>query len=198
MERQPDSCIDVISGWRMVQVLQETGFEVTHVRGSHYYLRFPGKAHRMSRPSRQTTTGRIYLDLRALAWQRGRPTGEILVLFVLERFLYRFSRSVPRDRLVLTGGMLLAVFALGRLTGRMSLFQAAPKVTAGRSVASATSRRSCTPSALARRSSVAKVGEVPPASSRAMAEAVVPMRVASSFCVRPAALRSVRVSMPNS
>jgi hypothetical protein len=87
---------------------------------------------------------------------------------------------------------------MGKAVGRMGVvIQAALKVTAGRSVALATFKRSCTPSASARRSSVAKVGVVPPASSRAMAEAVVPMRAASSFCVSPVALRSVRVSMPN-
>ena len=40
----------------------------------------------MNRPSRQTTAGRVYLDLRALARRQGRPTDEILILFVFERF----------------------------------------------------------------------------------------------------------------
>lgn len=42
----------------------------------------------MSSPSRDTISGRVYLDLRALARQQGRPTDELFVRYVLERFLY--------------------------------------------------------------------------------------------------------------
>ena len=63
----------------------------------------------MSQPTRQTTTGRVYLDLRARARREGRPTDELLVLYVLERFLYRLSLSSHRSRFVLKGGMLLAL-----------------------------------------------------------------------------------------
>lgn len=75
----------------------------------------------MSRPSRQTTGGRVYLDLRATARREGRPTDELLVLYILERFLYRLSISKHRRRLVLKGGMLLAVFDERRPTADVDL-----------------------------------------------------------------------------
>lgn len=53
----------------------------------------------MSRPSRETTAGRAYLDLRARARREGRPTDELIVLYVLERFLFRLARSNHRSRL---------------------------------------------------------------------------------------------------
>lgn len=65
----------------------------------------------MSRPTRATPGGHVYLALRARARSESRPTDELLVLYVLERFLYRLSISEYRDRLVLKGGMLLAAFA---------------------------------------------------------------------------------------
>lgn len=46
----------------------------------------------------------------------GRATDERLVLYVLERFLYRVSVSEHRDRLVLKGGMLLAALDQRRPT----------------------------------------------------------------------------------
>lgn len=64
----------------------------------------------MSRPSRDSTAGRAYLDLQARARREGRPTDELLVLYILERFLYRLSVSAHRSRFVLKGGMLLAAF----------------------------------------------------------------------------------------
>ena len=60
----------------------------------------------MSRPSRETTGGRAYPDLQALARREGRPTDELFILYVLERFLYRLSRSDQRQRFILKGGML--------------------------------------------------------------------------------------------
>ncbi len=71
----------------------------------------------VSRPSRDTAAGRAYLDLQARARREGRPTDELLVLYILERFLYRLSRSEHRSRLVLKGGMLLAAFNERRPTG---------------------------------------------------------------------------------
>lgn len=59
----------------------------------------------MTQPSRGSTAGRTYLELRALARRDARATDELLTLYVLERFLYRLSRSVHRNRLVLKGGM---------------------------------------------------------------------------------------------
>lgn len=75
----------------------------------------------MSPPSRATTAGRAYLDLRARARREGRPTDELIVWYVLERFLFRLGRSNHRDRLVLKGGMLLAVFEERRPTGDVDL-----------------------------------------------------------------------------
>lgn len=81
----------------------------------------------MTRPSRHTSAGRAYLDLRALARRDGRPTDEVLVLFVLERFLYRLSLSAHRERLVLKGGMLLAVFEERRPTRDVDLLARATR-----------------------------------------------------------------------
>ena len=43
----------------------------------------------MSAPTRATTAGRAYLDLRSLARDRRRPVDELLQLYVLEAFLAR-------------------------------------------------------------------------------------------------------------
>jgi Nucleotidyl transferase AbiEii toxin, Type IV TA system len=75
----------------------------------------------MTRPSRDTTAGRVYLDLRARARRDRRGTDELLVLYVLERFLYRLSMSRHRDRLVLKGGMLLAAYNQRRPTRDVDL-----------------------------------------------------------------------------
>lgn len=75
----------------------------------------------MTRPTRETMAGRVYLDLRKRARAEGRGTDELLVLYVLERFLYRLSTSAHRDRLVLKGGMLLAVFEERRPTRDVDL-----------------------------------------------------------------------------
>ena len=75
----------------------------------------------MTRPSRDTTAGRVYLDLRAKARTEGRGTDELLVLYILERFLYRLSISEHRDRFVLKGGMLLAAFDERRPTRDVDL-----------------------------------------------------------------------------
>jgi len=75
----------------------------------------------MSHPSRDNMAGRIYLDLRALARRDGRATDELITLYILERFLYRLSRSRHRDRLVLKGGMLLAALDERRPTRDVDL-----------------------------------------------------------------------------
>lgn len=75
----------------------------------------------MSGPTRSTPGGRAYLALRARARSEGRPTDELFVLYVLERFLYRLSMSDHRDRFVLKGGMLLAVFDDRRPTADVDL-----------------------------------------------------------------------------
>lgn len=75
----------------------------------------------MTRPTRDTTAGRVYLDLRRRAREEGRGTDELLVLYVLERFLYRLSISSHRDRFVLKGGMLLAALGERRPTRDVDL-----------------------------------------------------------------------------
>lgn len=75
----------------------------------------------MKRPSRDSTGGRAYLDLQAKARRYGRSTDELLVLYILERFLYRLSVSTHRDHLVLKGGMLLAAFDERRPTADVDL-----------------------------------------------------------------------------
>ncbi|HEX4702217.1 MAG TPA: nucleotidyl transferase AbiEii/AbiGii toxin family protein [Pseudonocardiaceae bacterium] len=67
-------------------------------------------------PNRATSAGRVFNDLRNMARNDGRSTDELLVLYVLERFLYRVSQSKYCDRLVLKGGLLLAVLAVRRTT----------------------------------------------------------------------------------
>lgn len=79
----------------------------------------------MSRPSRDSAGGRAYLDLQARARREGRPTDELLVLYVLERFLYRLSTSSHRSQLVLKGGMLLGAFDERRPTADVDLLATA-------------------------------------------------------------------------
>ncbi len=79
----------------------------------------------MSRPSRDSAAGRAYFDLQARARREGRPTDELLVLYVLERFLYRLSTSSHRSQLVLKGGMLLAAFDERRPTADVDLLATA-------------------------------------------------------------------------
>ena len=75
----------------------------------------------MSPVQGDSTAGRAYLDLQQLARRQGRPTQELLLTYVLERFLFRLSRSAYRDRLILKGGMLLAVLGSRRPTGDVDL-----------------------------------------------------------------------------
>lgn len=71
----------------------------------------------MPDPSRDTTAGRVYNDLRNLARRTGRLTDEVMVDYVLERFLYRMSISPSGGRhFVLKGGLLLAQFGARRMT----------------------------------------------------------------------------------
>lgn len=71
----------------------------------------------MVNPTRDTTAGRVYNDLRNLARRNSRSTDEIMVEYVLERFLYRLATSpLGRDHFVLKGGLLLAQFGARRMT----------------------------------------------------------------------------------
>lgn len=71
----------------------------------------------MPNPTRGTTAGRVYNDLRNLARRTNRSTDEIMVEYVLERFLYRLAISpLGREHFVLKGGLLLAQFGARRTT----------------------------------------------------------------------------------
>lgn len=72
-------------------------------------------------PNRETTAGRAFLDLRKLARSEGRPTAELLQLFVLERFLARVTCSPYKDQLVLKGGVLLVAYSARRPTRDVDL-----------------------------------------------------------------------------
>ncbi|MEV7300363.1 nucleotidyl transferase AbiEii/AbiGii toxin family protein [Streptomyces clavifer] len=71
----------------------------------------------MVNPTRDTTAGRVYNDLRNLARRNGRSTDEAMVEYVLERFLYRLAASpLGREHFILKGGLLLAQFGARRMT----------------------------------------------------------------------------------
>jgi len=73
------------------------------------------------KPTRQTAAGRAYLDLQNLARRSGRPTEELLSLYVLEGFLARLSASGFNRQLILKGGVLLAAFDVRRPTRDVDL-----------------------------------------------------------------------------
>ena len=63
----------------------------------------------MPSPARDTAAGRIYDDLRNLARRTGAPTGQVMLEYLLERFLYRVSiHPLGGQHFVLKGGLLLA------------------------------------------------------------------------------------------
>jgi hypothetical protein len=71
----------------------------------------------MPNPTRDTIAGRVYNDLRNLGRRTGRSTDEIMVEYVLERFLYRVSLSPSGGpHFILKGGLLLAQFGARRTT----------------------------------------------------------------------------------
>ena len=75
----------------------------------------------MSRISRGTPEGDAYLDLQQQARKSGRPTDEMLLLYVLEGFLARLAASAHREKFVLKGGVLLAAFGNRRPTRDVDL-----------------------------------------------------------------------------
>lgn len=75
----------------------------------------------MSAPTRASTAGRAYLDLRKLARENHRPVDELLQLYVLEAFLDRLTSSRFTKHLVLKGGVLLAAFDERRATRDIDL-----------------------------------------------------------------------------
>jgi predicted nucleotidyltransferase component of viral defense system len=71
----------------------------------------------MSNPTRDTTAGRAHNDLRNAARKQGRSTDEVMVEYVLERFLFRLARSpLGATHFILKGGLLLAQFGARRMT----------------------------------------------------------------------------------
>jgi predicted nucleotidyltransferase component of viral defense system len=75
----------------------------------------------VSAPTRASTAGRAYLDLRKLARENHRPVDELLQLYVLEAFLDRLTSSRFTEQLVLKGGVLLAAFDERRPTRDIDL-----------------------------------------------------------------------------
>jgi hypothetical protein len=71
----------------------------------------------MPNPTRDSTAGRVYNDLRNLARRSGAPSDQIMLEYVLERFLYRVSvHPLGAQHFVLKGGLLLAQFGARRIT----------------------------------------------------------------------------------
>jgi len=71
----------------------------------------------MPNPTRDTAAGRIYNDLRSLARRTDSPTDQVMLEYLLERFLYRVSvHPLGRQHFVLKGGLLLAQFGARRIT----------------------------------------------------------------------------------
>lgn len=71
----------------------------------------------MPNPTRDTAAGRVYNDLRNLAHRTGAPTDQVMLEYVLERFLYRISaHPLGKQHFVLKGGLLLAQFGARRIT----------------------------------------------------------------------------------
>lgn len=71
----------------------------------------------MVNPTRDTTAGRVYNDLRNSAHRAKRSTDEVMVEYILERFLYRLVISpAGGSHFILKGGLLLAQFGARRMT----------------------------------------------------------------------------------
>lgn len=72
-------------------------------------------------PTRDTTAGQAYNDLRNLARRHSRDVAEYLSLYVLEGFLDRLAVSRYADQLILKGGVLMAAFSARRPTRDIDL-----------------------------------------------------------------------------
>jgi len=81
----------------------------------------------MAGPSRSTVAGAVYQDLRKLARAQGRGTDELLVFYVLERFLFRLSSSPYAGQFTLKGGLLLATLDARRPTRDGDLLAELPR-----------------------------------------------------------------------
>jgi hypothetical protein len=75
----------------------------------------------MSRPTKETPGGRVYLDLQNRARRERRPTQELMTLYVLERWLARLTASPHDGTFVLKGGVLLAALDARRPTADADL-----------------------------------------------------------------------------
>lgn len=75
----------------------------------------------MTKPTRETIEGRVYLDIRAKAKADGRATDELLQLYALECFVARLASSTQAKHFVLKGGVLLAAYDLRRPTRDVDL-----------------------------------------------------------------------------
>lgn len=69
-----------------------------------------------TRPTRSSSAGSAYFNLRKLARGSGRPTDELHQLYALEGFLARLAQSPYADQLILKGGVLLAAYNARRPT----------------------------------------------------------------------------------
>lgn len=72
-------------------------------------------------PTRGTSAGRAYLDLRNLAKRDGRDSLEYFTLYALEGFLTRLAASQYAADFALKGGVLMAAFAARRPTRDIEL-----------------------------------------------------------------------------
>jgi hypothetical protein len=79
----------------------------------------------VSRPTRQDSSGRAFLDLQNLAKRQGRDTGELLTIYALEGFLARLAASPRTGDFVLKGGVLLAAYGARRPTRDVDLLATA-------------------------------------------------------------------------
>lgn len=75
----------------------------------------------MTRATKETTAGRLYLDLQRKARQSGRPTDELIQLYAMECFLDRLGHSAFADNFILKGGVLLAALDARRPTRDIDL-----------------------------------------------------------------------------
>ncbi|MFC1442112.1 nucleotidyl transferase AbiEii/AbiGii toxin family protein [Streptacidiphilus sp. N1-10] len=76
----------------------------------------------MPNPTRDSTAGRVFNDLRNLARRDGRSTQSLMLAYTLERFLFRLSQSSEGgEHFVLKGGLLLAQFGARRATQDIDL-----------------------------------------------------------------------------
>ena len=67
----------------------------------------------MSRPNKRDISASIRQRLLDLSKREGRPFGEVLQYYAMERFLFRLSKSKYVDKFILKGALLLTVWGSG-------------------------------------------------------------------------------------